>query len=204
MLCIHPKKKLMYVGIPKTGCISTYANLVGVGFHHVNKYKTNHKEIYHVQPPYNTEYGLFDYFDFPKEDYTIFSVIRDPLQRLISGFRYMIDVGATTHTSLHDYIMSSDLSNSGNYEDHMNCYWHTHVTQTKHLGECIDVVQLIDFKKLENGISKLLVNHGCPATQVFDHRNKSKCEINTNLQHDSQEWFHTYFKKDIELYNSIT
>lgn len=203
MLCMHQKKKLMYVGIPKTGCISTFAYLVSAGFDHTNKYKPNHKELYGVQPPYNMDDGLFDYFDFPKEEYIIFSVIRDPLVRLVSGFRYMVDVGATTHTSLHEYLMSKDLSNTGNYDNHMNCYWHTHVTQTKHLGKCLDVVQLIDFKNMEKGVSSILTDHNCPATRPFQHRNKSKCEIDANLKKESYTWFLEYFAQDIELYSKL-
>lgn len=211
-------KEIMYIANPKTGTSSTIGTILKHQFQMCQLSRPSYEHEYGFRGPYNDKLGVFEYY-YSWEDcntkqqmtpskwdrYLKIVVVREPLAKLHSGFKDLVRRGWTTHKTLHDYVLSSDLSNSEHNQNHFRCYWHTHMTQSQHIGPMLKMKNtvLLDFAKYPECMHELLQSKGITITKT-EHRNKSQdTGLDLELHGESLEWFNTTFAKDVKLYDEI-
>lgn len=124
--------------------------------------------------------------------YTKFTFIRNPYDRFISGWKYLLDNKCTKYSDIFDFVLNKD--NIDNY-----CYFHTFVSQYENLLNMDNVIDINYFGRFENlneDLCDILLKIG---VKQLNHR-----EIifnNFKLNKSSHENYSTYY--NVQLLNEI-
>jgi hypothetical protein len=191
MCSINHDKKAIFIHIPKTGGTYIRENLekyYGFKFHVIkrpdhNKFCNTH--LYNKSDKYkefvaNREHGILKYaktsnyinrminMDKNKWDsYKIFCFVRNPYDRLISGWNYL-NTKHLINVSFEDYIYQKDIVSD--FE-----YIHTFMSQYNNMIDenNIFVIDLLGkFENIENDFSKILLNIGFREDEIIHDKNK--------------------------------
>lgn len=226
MIYINHQKKILFVHIPKTG--GTFVSYILCTFYGftsylpiIKKQRPDHAQICKniVNPKckcyknymFNKTMGILEYCKTSVqlsaelnmtpnawEEYYKFAVIREPVDRFISGYRNAVSTKSTT-LSLSDYI--ENIHNVSDIE-----FGHVFMTQTQQLlcNGSIDF-HLIKYENLHTELEQLIqswgfkVRHPNLPINKTSLRNNYRDEITPKIEN----FINTHFHEDIKLHSEL-
>jgi len=216
MCSINHEKKAIYIHIPKnsgsyiTDILSKY-----YGFKNYYLQRPDHNifclgKDYSVDKHENKIHGTLIYYKTSSyinnimrmdnnkwNDYYIFSFIRNPYDRIISGWNYCNkkNISFSNFIKLEQFINSFD-------------YWHTFMTQSRHLignNGKININYLGKIENLENDLKIILNNIGFKKIIHFPFKKNSKKhnDYKSYYNNDLIFYINNIFKEDFENFDYL-
>ena len=177
----------LYIHVPKAYGISIRRSLEKVGFKRICCKDIMNKKI--------GTYNVIRNHKFINENTFIFTFIRNPYNRFVSGCNY-VNKRCSSIIEKFDKLQ-------------LYSFWHIHIPQTKHMiikdevdyshfnfiGLCEKISQ--DWSLLNNILKKRGVKKDLP---VLTHENKSQNKINRKLDEKTLKFVNKHFPDDMALW----
>lgn len=212
MLISHKSKKI-FISIPKTGSTSIMFLLNEKSIHYKpNIYHASFKEIQNFDNSllfnndlvFSGSFSPFNFFINDINNYSIFSVIREPIERLISVY-YDARLDKN-HDTLRDISLCPDLNNFFEFYFSINVFDHPRHLWPQNFfidGVKSNNLKLYSFKNIQKCYEKLIGIKIFKYKKLPHLRNTNSSNISHKINSNIIKKLQKDLRDDYKLYNSL-